>query len=485
MGQWQVWPQPYLVPDYAKSAVRWTPRFPKTAVRVPQIAFCARRDPECIYGFRFPKPQPAKPSLFPHDASPGAHEKSGSAVDQRPTLVLMTTKDTTGTAIEEPRLAGEREPALPERRSVDRAALILFDKVQRYSIVEQEFVFRALSQRLGVQLEEDQLEAEEAVRQCMSDQGLAQAPTEVAYKEWHTRQPAHMDWPGVEAVQKPFGGWTALRAKLDGKPIADLRALSMSRAGSPLTREELLLALRSWHVQAPDEKRRFKAFRGWAVERLRDGSLSGQSSRTAISIPTYCEHFGSWLGALAAAGILDGITFENFCRLTSTDRAISDEQLKQVVRDADAWSRATYGHPLNRKRLKQHRLVILKQRWVERDWRPYPAVLMIHRRLGGTVADVMLAAGLLDVAGVAEARARRGMKVSDAMFAAHIKVFVQHHGCEEDPSQLRKCDYRNWRNQIVNVLKLSVPSEVTMQDRLGVDWPPKSVISPGLTGPGS
>jgi hypothetical protein len=98
-------------------------------------------------------------------------------------------------------------------------------------------------------------------------------------------------------------------------PIAAVRA---GRLGGYSSSDALLELLRQWHAAEPDERRRFRAFRAWVLKSS-EGSDASTLAARAISKRTFVRRFGSWVAALAQAGLLDGVSFV-VKRLVSTPR---------------------------------------------------------------------------------------------------------------------------------------------------------------------
>lgn len=246
--------------------------------------------------------------------------------------------------------------------------------------------------------------------------------------------------------------------------------------------DELLRALRRWHEEEPDPRFRFDRFRRWAKRHLRvdaertpDGAVeeSGEAEdtlRTATSPNTFIRRFGSCASALAEAGVLEDISFPNFCLLARSDRYVSDATLLELIRDADRWAREEFRRPLTRATLDEYRERALRENWEAHTFTPVPSPAKIFRRFGGSLVKTMLAAGVINREEALRRVARRGVRLAVESLAAHVKVCARLHGVPS-AENLTLAVYDRWRQALVDALLAPVPCSWTICLRLGAaNW---------------
>jgi hypothetical protein len=316
---------------------------------------------------------------------------------------------------------------------------------RQLTLAEQTYLFRVASRMAGIALDDQKADVVDAIRTCMEDLDLHQAPSRDVYRAWFAEQPVSQQWPTPHAASEAFDHkWLNLRATVNGAPVADMRGLAISRIGSPAQSEALLRGLRRWRSEDQDAPLFYARFKTWAQQNvhldprnfaigagahiLEDVSISPpETIHLAFSPNTYIEHFGSWFRALALAEVPQSLSFDDYVNSCKTDRYISDETIFEFLRDAERWAQRQTGRPLTRASLDKFRQDRFWQNWMSDNLLPVPSGSMIAGRFGGLV-EAMQAGGIWDEQQVSRRSIRRGAKLQLTELAAYVIVCADSEG---------------------------------------------------------
>lgn len=182
----------------------------------------------------------------------------------------------------------------------DPLARRLFALLRDRPEVDRRLVFEALAERVGVGglgLGEERRLAVEALEACRADRG-GELPTVAAYRAWRERAPGGRMAPSVGRLRRLFGSWGEAVAAMPSAPRFDPTLGRLAGRGRRIGRERALDGLRAFAASLADGERPTTVrYRAWAAARPAGAPRVPASARTHIKL------FGSWLGALTAAGV--------------------------------------------------------------------------------------------------------------------------------------------------------------------------------------
>jgi hypothetical protein len=167
-------------------------------------------------------------------------------------------------------------------------------------------VFEELERRRASSREFVTAEREEQAKACIRRYRAAHGcfPSRVRYDQW-LDQLAADEQRGLltsNQIRRALGSW-ARALEASGSPVSAGVLVRRYRAqGSKFTSEEILDSLRRWAESTPANQRlTFNRYRAWVDEQPVSPPDGG--ARLVASIQTIHNHFGSWRGALTAAGL--------------------------------------------------------------------------------------------------------------------------------------------------------------------------------------
>lgn len=184
----------------------------------------------------------------------------------------------------------------------DRLAWELFRLLRDRSADDRLYVFRALTARLSAGptgAPERVTLATNALAACMD--ATRKVPSRRSYDDWRREQDRPSEWPSATSIRNLFGpSWAKALDALGVKPAPDVLARRLLNIGQGYTKEDVLAALRSCASALRPERLTFAIYREWARGELADPR--GPRQRLPLASAVFCHHFGSWAGALTAAG---------------------------------------------------------------------------------------------------------------------------------------------------------------------------------------
>lgn len=165
---------------------------------------------------------------------------------------------------------------------------------------DRRLVFETLAERVGGGeaggLGESQRLAVDALEACRAAHG-GELPTVASYRAWRELSGGGLA-PTVGRLQGLFGSWGEALAAMPSAPRFDPTAGRLVGRGRRIGRDDALRALREFAASLPpDAQPTVVRYRAWAAGRPPGAARVPASGRTHVKI------FGSWLGALAAAGV--------------------------------------------------------------------------------------------------------------------------------------------------------------------------------------
>jgi hypothetical protein len=187
-------------------------------------------------------------------------------------------------------------------QDTDRLAWELFRLLRDRSTDDRLYVFRALTARLSAGptgAPERVTLATNALAACMD--AIGKVPSRRSYDDWRREQERPSEWPSATSIRNLFGpSWAKALDALGVKPAPDVLARRLLNIGRGYTAEDVLAALRVCATALSPERLTFAIYHEWAQQELADPS--GPRQRLPLSSTVFCHHFGSWAGALTAAG---------------------------------------------------------------------------------------------------------------------------------------------------------------------------------------
>jgi hypothetical protein len=347
---------------------------------------------------------------------------------------------------------------VPDRRTADRLALAISDWAARQGPTVIDFLYHANARCGQLPTPEGQADAIESLEACQHVLDLSEPPSRDRYRVWFERQPAEMEWSKPSTIEIACGNWSRARAAAAGEPLVLIGAVRAGRLGGYSSTDALLELLRQWHAAEPDERRRFRVFRVWVLKSL-EGSNAATLAARVISKHTFSKRFGSWVEALAQAGLLEGVSFEVFKRLVGTPRKNTVECLEAAIHEWSEWDRVE-NRGLTIKSLSAWRESVLRQRWKECIPEGVPDVGALISQWGSFL-DALVAVGLITADEALRRRLVRGDRLTRDEIAALIRSAHRENG-----GTLDRAAWRRFRTGTARETGRSVPHETTVVDRL-------------------
>jgi hypothetical protein len=147
----------------------------------------------------------------------------------------------------------------------------------------------------------------------------------------------------TSSIKRLFKRWSVALEDLVVAPTPDLLAWRLSGRNGAFTPQELLATLAAagddWKQLHPGQSMPHTSFRGWGIAET--PASSPRFTRVAIAPATIIKHFGSWHGALTAAGHADLIG-----RISSKYRSMPDDTVIALLRQGAEETRP--GGPMRR-----------------------------------------------------------------------------------------------------------------------------------------
>ena len=159
------------------------------------------------------------------------------------------------------------------------------------------FVFAALAQRVRPENDGRRESALLALERCATDLGVPE-PTTRGYADWRASSDAHRGAPSVQQIRTAFGGsWTRAVHAMPQVPGTDPLVRRLTARGPKFTKTECIAALKRWHAETGDNIT--GSYKIWA----RRARQVDPHARVPVCCDAARDWFGSWVGALDAAGI--------------------------------------------------------------------------------------------------------------------------------------------------------------------------------------
>jgi hypothetical protein len=180
-------------------------------------------------------------------------------------------------------------------------ALWAFRELEGRPDVDKQLVYVALCRRLGVQSDEGLAAMGEALRACAGELGVV-VPSAAQYEAWRMASPSGVGAPTIAQLRRACGSWSKALVLLSDAPEADpTRRRLLLAHGRRFSEEAALRAVRKYLAWLPkDELPTLSRYLEWAscVPRDEDGR-----TRVPSKDEPFIRLFGSWIGALRAAGV--------------------------------------------------------------------------------------------------------------------------------------------------------------------------------------
>jgi hypothetical protein len=159
------------------------------------------------------------------------------------------------------------------------------------------FVFAALAQRVRPENDGRRESALVALERCATDLGVPE-PTTRGYADWRESSDAHRGAPSVQQIRTASdGSWTRAVHAMPQVPGTDLLVRRLTARGPKFTKTECIAALKRWHAETGDNIT--GSYKIWA----RRARQADPHARVPVCCDAAGDWFGSWVGALDAAGI--------------------------------------------------------------------------------------------------------------------------------------------------------------------------------------
>ena len=159
------------------------------------------------------------------------------------------------------------------------------------------FVFAALAQRVRPENDGRRESALVALERCATDLGVPE-PTTRGYADWRESSDAHRGAPSVQQIRTAFdGSWTRAVHAMPQVPGTDPLVRRLTARGPKFTKTECIAALKRWHAETGDNIT--GSYKIWA----RRARQVDPHARVPVCCDAARDWFGSWVGALDAAGI--------------------------------------------------------------------------------------------------------------------------------------------------------------------------------------
>lgn len=159
------------------------------------------------------------------------------------------------------------------------------------------FVFAALASRVHPENDGRRESALVALERCATDLGVPE-PTTRGYANWRESSDAHRGAPSVQQIRTAFNGsWTRAVHAMPQVPGTDPLVRRLTARGPKFTKTECVDALKRWHAETGDNIT--GSYKIWA----RRARQADPHARVPVCCDAAREWFGSWVGALDAAGI--------------------------------------------------------------------------------------------------------------------------------------------------------------------------------------
>jgi hypothetical protein len=180
-------------------------------------------------------------------------------------------------------------------------AVWAFRELEGRPDVDKRLVYLALCRRLGVRSDDVLAAMGDALRTCARELGVV-VPSAARYEAWRTASPRGVGAPTIGQLRRACGSWSKALVVLCDAPEADPARRRLLLAHGPrFSEEKALRAVRAFLAWLPsDESPALARYLEWASGKPRD-----QDGRTRVpcSEQPFVRLFGSWTGALRAAGV--------------------------------------------------------------------------------------------------------------------------------------------------------------------------------------
>jgi hypothetical protein len=189
---------------------------------------------------------------------------------------------------------------------LDPSARLWWHTIRGLPEPDRRYLHRALTRRARTHHSPTAELMLSALKRCIQDQ-----PEDIVsyrgYQTWREAQPDPEEWPTASSIKRLFKRWSVALDDLGVTSTPDLLAWRLAGRNGAFTPQELLATLAAagddWKRLHPGQAMPHTAFRGWSIAEMQRSSP--RFTRAAIAPATIIKHFGSWHGALTAAGHAD------------------------------------------------------------------------------------------------------------------------------------------------------------------------------------
>jgi hypothetical protein len=266
-----------------------------------------------------------------------------------------------------------------------------------------------------------------------------------SYARWRQQQDDRDLLPSPTAIANTFGGWHDAADAIGQSPAPDVLSRRYTAQGPAFTTENLVDALTLWKESGPDHTW-FSHYRAWALDEIHKPEPA--LPRIAICYSTFGARFGSWRGALEAAGLEFEPSPHPRRGPVTREQIIADLQAAAATRDED-------GLPVNFYRTWRNRQLEARK--------SNPVSSVTVQEHFGTWLEGLGAAGILDRKDVASKLRRGGRRHPDGLVHRSLKRAMESQGRD-----LSRNLYRRWRmREIERGAKPLPPSDQSIRERHG------------------